>query len=121
LHCHAQPTSRSITQVFERPTTSSLASGARFFAPVHQTLGTTLPVTSVVVDESSESLGAVTVPEPPGRETGQPSAVVTPVPMPVSPEQVDLSAREATITQSLPVKVDDSSTAAQVQQLAEFE
>lgn len=73
-----------LTQVFARPTTSSLSSGEQFFQPVKQALGTTLPVTSMVVDESSTSLGAVTVPDPQGRETGQPEAVVTPVPVPPS-------------------------------------
>ncbi len=111
----------TLTQLFDRPVTSSLSAGAQFFNPVKQTMGTTLPVTSVVVDESSTSLGAVTVPEPPGNESAQPAPVVTPVPAPFSPAQVDLSPREETVSQNLPVKVDDSSTAAQMLQLAEFE
>ena len=43
------------------------------------------------------------------------------MPVPPSPEQVDLSPKEEVVTQSLPVKVDNSSTAAQIMQLAEFE
>lgn len=119
-HMSAGATS-TLTQLFDRPVTSSLSAGAQFFSPVRQNLSTTLPVTSVVVDESSVSLGAVTVPEPPGNESAQPAPVVTPVPAPFSPAQVDLSPREEIVSQSLPIKVDNSSTAAQVLQLAEFE
>jgi tetratricopeptide (TPR) repeat protein len=117
--CRAQVPGK-LTQVFDRPATTSLSSGAQFFQPVKQTLGTTLPVTSMVVDETSATEGAVTVPEPAGN-TGPPAPVVTPISVPVSPAQVDLSPREENAAQSLPVKVDNSSTEAQVMQLAEFE
>lgn len=109
-----------LTQFFDRPATSSLSSGAQFFEPVRQSLSTTLPVTSLVVDETSETEGAVTVPQPDGA-TAQPMPVVTPVPMPVTPEQSALTPPMESAAQSLPVKVDNSSTEAQVLQLAEFE
>lgn len=118
----AAQSSGTLTQMFDAQATTSLGGGTtQFFQPVQQNFGTALPVNSMVVGETSGSLGAVTVPEPPGSESLVPEPVVTPVPVPPSPEQVDLSPKEEVITQSLPVKVDDTSTAAQILQLAEFE
>lgn len=113
-------TTGSLTQIFDQPSSSGLTSATEFFTPRQQALGTTLPVTSMVVGETSDTEGAVTVPEPMGG-TGQPAPVVTPIPVPISPAQADLSPRQTSVAQSLPVKVDNSSTAAQMLQLSEFE
>lgn len=130
----------TLQQVFDRPSTSGVSLGTQFFYPPKQDEGTSLPVTSVMVDETSVTEDSVTAAEPAAvvdsettetatataettgalTDTGETAATTGTVETAEQP-QTDLSDEEESLAESLPVKVDNSSTAAQVRQLGEFE
>lgn len=115
-------TTASLTQIFESPTTSSLPLGTQFFT-LKPEAETTLPLVSMVADETSASVGPVTV-----RATNQPPPPsVTPLTgnattsAPASGETSGSLLLTSAPSPSLPIKVDKSSTAAQALQLGRFE
>jgi tetratricopeptide (TPR) repeat protein len=118
LAASAMQTTAGITEVFDRPATSSLPIGTRFFTLKSEDIATTLPVKPIVADVTSVTLSPVTVAEP--------ATPATPAVTPLANEQAT-SATEAarpavrSEVSNLPVKVDKSSTAAQEQQLGKFE
>lgn len=112
----------TLTQVMDRPSTVSLEATSQFFTTESESFVTTLPVTSTVVGEAPTTIGALAATPPDEGEGTQPLPATGPVPgLPADPTEADLAVREEAVTQGLPVKVDDSSSAAQVMQLAEFE
>ncbi|MGI8908031.1 MAG: tetratricopeptide repeat protein [Candidatus Sumerlaeaceae bacterium] len=117
----APQTTGAITQVFDRPVTSSLPLGVHFFTLKSEDSGTTLPVNSIVADETSATVGAVTVSASPNA-TEPAVAVVTPLANEQPTSGPAPVASGVTGPQgSLPVKVDRTSTVAQQLQLASFE
>lgn len=118
----AQAQQQGLTQTFDRPLSTGLSLGTQFFQSNPKTPRQPLQVKSMVVGETSDTQGAVTVPVPKELDMVSPTApVVTPIPLPVAPEKSDLTPDDRVVSQGLPVKVDNSSTAAQLLQLANFE
>lgn len=93
-------------------TTGTLQSNTQYFPVPQQDRPSTLPLTSNVADESSKTVGKVTV--APEQET---SGVVGTE----SSGTLEIVFEPTEPSTNLPVKVDNSSTAAQVQQLLKFE
>lgn len=113
---------QGLTQTFDRPLSTGLSLGTQFFNTNQNAPKQRVEVKSVVVGETSDTQGAVTVPVPKELNSVSPTApIVTPIPVPISPEKSDLTPDDRVVSQGLPVKVDNSSTAAQLLQLANFE
>jgi len=115
----AQNTTAGIVQVFDRPATSTLPLGTQFFELKQVDTLTTLPSVPQVADETSATVGPVTVRANVGDSENQPAPAATPLAAPLG--AMVPAETTAPVANSLPIKVDKSSTAAQALQIARFE